>query len=227
MPKHALALTEELTAHTRRPIQDPGPVPGLPYLTDHDYDAVVRDTLARAGRDGLWLFAYGSLLWKPACEVVRTVDAVAYGWHRSFCITLLSHRGTPEVPGLMMALDRGGQCRGQAFHLDAGRLEPSLHALFRRELVLKPPVNVPRWLAVQTERGSVRALGFVVDRRHRLYRGGLSLESVAQTLSQAAGHWGSGAEYLRETVVHLESLGIQDRNLWRLQAMVARRIEAA
>lgn len=226
-PRREPALTEALVARTRQSIDDPGPVPGLDYLADQDYDRIVRDTLAQAPPGGLWLFGYGSLLWKPACEVGAPVMALAHGWHRSFCIGLVSHRGTPEVPGLMMALDRGGQCRGQAFHLDAGRLEPSLHALFRRELVLKPPVNVPRWLAVQTERGSVRALGFVVDRRHRLYRGGLSLEAVAQTLSQAAGHWGSGAEYLRETVVHLESLGIQDRNLWRLQAMVARRIEAA
>jgi cation transport protein ChaC len=89
---------------------------------------------------------------------------------------------------------------------------------------VKPPGTSPRWLAAQTDGGPLRAIGFVVDRQSRFYSGGLTPEDIADVVSRAAGHWGSCAEYLYNTVSHLEALGIHDRNLWRLQALVAERI---
>ena len=112
------------------------------------------------------------------------------------------------------------------FRIPRNRAEAVLHALFRRELVVKPPGTPPRWLDAQTEDGPVRALGFVMDRRSPFHAGRLPLEEVADVLARAAGHWGTCAEYLHDTVAHLEELGIHDRNLWRLQAMVADRIRA-
>ena len=222
-----MALTPDLVARAARAIEDPGPLPGSDYLDDADYDALVRGTVAEAPPEGLWVFAYGSLLWKPAFGFAEARRATVRGWHRAFCIRIVRFRGTPDRPGLMMSLDRGGQCAGMVFRLPAEEAEAVLHALFRRELVVKPPTNEPRWLAARTAEGPVRALGFAVDRRGRGYAGRLPPGEAADLVAGAAGHWGSCAEYLRETVAHLEGLGIRDRNLWRLQALVAERIGAA
>jgi cation transport protein ChaC len=91
-------------------------------------------------------------------------------------------------------------------------------------MTVNPPVNLPRWLNAQTAEGPVRVIGFVVDPKNNRYAGGLALEDVADILSTAAGHWGSCAEYLYETVVQLEKLGIHDTNLWALQELVAERL---
>jgi glutathione-specific gamma-glutamylcyclotransferase len=221
-----MALTPELVARACRSVEDSGPSPGAEYLTDHDYDVAVRDTLTQVPPEGLWLFAYGSLLWKPAFEFVESHAAVAQGWHRSFCIRIARFRATPDRPGLMMALDRGGQCRGVIFRIPLEQSEETLHRLFRRELVVRNPPNMARWLKVQTRNGRLTALGFVANQQSRFYSGKLPLHQVADVLSHAAGHWGSCAEYLRETVAHLEERGIRDANLWRLQGLVAERLKA-
>ena len=226
-PKRQMALTRELVAQAARPVGDPGPSPGSVYMTDEDYEEAVRDILARAPADEVWVFAYGSLLWKPACETAESRRALVRGWHRSFCFRVARFRGTRERPGLMMALDRGGQCHGMILRLPANQVSASLRLLFRREMMVKPAVNLPRWLTVDTSDGPVRAIGFVVNRESPHYTGRLGPTEAAAIMSTAAGHWGSCAEYLRETVAHLEELGIRDRNLWQLQALVAERIKAA
>ena len=226
MPKARwqMALTAELVARAARVVEDLGPSPGAVYMTDEDYDLAIQRMLADAPAGDVWLFGYGSLLWKPACEVAESRRGTVRGWHRAFCIRLARFRGTRDRPGLMMGLDRGGQCRGMVFRLPADQVEASLGKLFRREIVVKPGSNVPRWLTAETDDGPIRAIGFVVDRQSPHYAARLSPEEVADVLATAAGHWGSGAEYLRETIIRLEALGIRDRNLWRLQALVAERI---
>jgi cation transport protein ChaC len=219
-----MALTAALIARIAREVEDAGPSPGAVYLTDEDYDIAVRDILAQGPPGDVWLFGYGSLLWKPAFEHVESRMATVRGWHRSFCIRVARFRGTRDLPGLMMALDRGGQCRGKVFRIPADRVQAVLKTLFQRELVVKPPGTPPRWLMARTNDGPLRALGFVVDRRSPFYSGRLAPEEVADIVSRAAGHWGSCAEYLHNTVSHLEALGIHDRNLWRLQALVAEKI---
>jgi cation transport protein ChaC len=221
--KKQLALTRELVARTARQIEDSGPLPGWPSMSDADYDCTVKEVLARAPAGPKWVFAYGSLLWKPACEIMESRSAVVRGYHRSFCIRVFRFRGTQDRPGLMMGLDRGGQCRGMIFHI-ADPVEVGLGKLFRREWTAKPSIYVPRWLTAQTSNGPLQALGFVVNRDDRRYVGRLSAEDIADVLSKAAGHWGSCAEYLHETVVHLEKLGIHDQSLWHLQQLVAERI---
>jgi cation transport protein ChaC len=131
----------------------------------------------------------------------------------------------------MMALDRGGQCRGVLYDLPTATspdmLEGQLGKLFRREFTYKPINSMPRWITVETEAGSVPALAFVMNRASPAYAGRLSLEEVAAVLASACGQWGTGAEYLLNTVTHLEAKGIHDTALWRLQELVARRIESA
>jgi cation transport protein ChaC len=184
-----MALTAELAARAARAVEDAGPSPGAVYLTDAEYDALVRDTLARGPPGDLWVFGYGSLLWKPGFECTESRRATVRGWHRAFCIKVARFRGTRDLNGLMMALDRGGQCRGMVFRVPADRAEAVLHALFRRELVVKPPGTPPRWLAARADDGgSVQALGFVVDRRSPSYASKLPPEEVARVLARAAGH---------------------------------------
>jgi cation transport protein ChaC len=223
--KRQMALTPDLAALAAQPVEDAGPSPGAVYMTDEDYDHTISKMLAHAPAGDIWLFGYGSLLWKPACDVAESRRAVVQGWHRAFRFRVARFRGTRDRPGLMMALDRGGQCDGKVFRLPADQVHESLNKLFRREMVTRDTPNVPRWLTAHTRDGPVRAIGFVINRQSPHYAGKLVLEEVADVLATAAGHWGSCAEYLRETVAHLEELGIQDRNLWYLQEMVAERIK--
>jgi cation transport protein ChaC len=225
--KRQMMLTANLVASVARVVEDAGPSPGAVYLTDADYDAIVRDMLAQAPAGDLWLFGYGSLLWKHGFEYAERRMATVQGWHRSFCLRIARFRATRDRNGLMMVLDRGGQCQGLIFRVPADQAATILSGLFRRELVVNPPATPPRWLTAQTEERPIRALGFVIDRRSPFYAGKLPLEEVADVLANAAGHWGSCAEYLQNTVAHLEELGICDRNLWRLPALVAERIMAA
>jgi cation transport protein ChaC len=221
-----MALTQDLVARAAGRVEDAGPSPGTVYMTDEDYETAIRDVLAPASSGDIWLYGYGSLLWKPEFEFTESRIATVRGWHRAFCYRVKRFRGTPDKPGLMLALDRGGGCKGMVFKLPAHQIRESLNALFRRELVIKPSINLPRWMTAETDEGFIRALGFVVNRQSPFYSGKLPLDEAASILATAAGHWGSCAEYLRETVFRLEELGIHDASLWRLQALVAERLEA-
>lgn len=220
-----MALTPDLVARVHRALEDPGPEPHLAYHSEEDYGRIVKTMLAAhpPGQDA-WLFAYGSLIWKPEVEHVGSRRGTAHGWHRSFCFRITRFRATKDRPGLMMAMDRGGQCRGVLYRLPAETLQAQMGRLFRREFTAKPPNSMPRWIKVSTQEGPVTALAFVMNRQSPAYVGRLSPEEVAAVLSGACGHWGSGAEYLHNTVMHLEEHGIHDSNLWRLQKLVAERI---
>ncbi len=224
MPR-TMSLTPELVARCHRDMADPGPDPALSHLDEGDYAALVEAMLeGRAPDEPVWLFAYGSLIWKPEIEHEEELVAAAHGWHRSFCLTLTRWRGTPQTPGLMLGLDRGGACRGLALRLPDGDRRQQLDKLFRREMTVKPPSYHPRWMQLSTERGPLRALGFVINRGGPNYAGPLADDAVAAALASACGHWGSGADYLHNVVANLEARGIHDRHLWRLQELVAARI---
>lgn len=220
-------LTPDHIARVHRAVVDAGPAPGVEQQTDADY----ADWVARILRDHpalgrpIQLFAYGSLIWKPELEHRAERPAVARGWHRAFCLRTHRFRGTPDQPGLMMALDRGGQCRGVIYELPPEDPATQLDRLFRREFTVKPINSMPRWLAVQTPDGPLQALCFVMNRASPYYARRLPAEEVARTLARACGHWGTGAEYLLNTVTQLDARGIRDAGLWRLQALVAEEID--
>lgn len=227
-----MARTPLLTpAHVSRVpvIPDPGQ-PNYDFVrpaTDADYGAEVERFIAGAPEKGpFWVFAYGSLIWNPATEVERQAIAVARGWHRNFCLHDRRYRGNPQQPGLMLCLDRGGTCRGVLQAIPRARLEENLDKLIRREMSMVPSAFPARWINVETETGPARALAFIINRKDARYVGGLTLAERAKRLAAAHGWKGSMAEYLFATVTKLEELGIHDRNLWALQAMVAREIEA-
>lgn len=227
MNGRVMSLTEELVARCHREVADAGPDPDAQHLGDVDYERMIDETLAANQKEGpLWLFAYGSLIWKPEVEHTEEKVALARGWHRSFCINMTRWRATKAEPGLMMGMDRGGQCKGVAFRLTNGDRREQLDKLLRREMTLKPSTYKPRWLNLATEDGTLTALAFVINRRGHAYAGGLGEDEVVQRLATTCGHWGSSADYLYNVVKNLEQRSIHDRHLWRLQHLVAERIAA-
>lgn len=224
MARRRMRLTPELVARVSRQIADPGPMPHQIAPSEQQVAATVRAIISEASStEAIWFFAFGSLIWKPGCDFVERRVALAHGWHRAFCLGWdTRYRGNKDAPGLMLSLDRGGQCKGVAFRVPPDATESNLDQLVRRE----PPFPL-RWLNLKTEEGPIRAFAFVIDRKSGRYIGGLSAEAVADVLAKAVGMWGSMAEYLHSTVEHLEDLGIHDKQLWLLQEMVAERIETA
>jgi glutathione-specific gamma-glutamylcyclotransferase len=225
-----MRLTERHVALLRREMADPGPqlIEGFRPATDGDYAAIVAEMLRTRPEGPFWLFGYGSLIWKPETAFEVAEQAVARGWHRRFCLGWdYRYRGCKETPGLMLALDRGGQCRGMIYRLPEDGLEAELHKLIRREMSMVPSAFPWRFIDVVAADGVKRALTFAMNRKSGRYVAGLSDEQLADVLATAVGFRGSMAEYVYSTTAKLEELGIHDKNLWRMQALVAERIEAA
>ena len=221
-----LSLTEELVALCHRDIADPGPDTKRDYFVDADYEKAVERLLSERPEGPFWLFAYGSLIWKPEFPTEEILLAVADGWHRAFCLQLKRDRGSPEQPGLMMALDTGGRCEGVLLRLSEQDLASQLDLLLQREVGSDEQLESVRWIDVQSDQGPVRALVFYANLAHLdYYVNALPLEQVAHILARACGHWGSGAQYLHQTVSKLEEFGIHDENLWKLQELVAEEIQ--
>ena len=150
---------------------------------------------------------------------------MALGWHRSFCLRVVRFRGTPQEPGLMMQIDRGGACEGVIQEIDeAGEID-TLRALWRREMTVKPSSNFPRWIEVEANGRRRKAVAFTANPESPIYAGVLSPDAIAERLATACGHWGSGAEYLHQTIACLVREGIHDAYLWDLQERVAVLIE--
>jgi cation transport protein ChaC len=221
-----MALTAELVARCHRDEPDPGPEDGYPEFTEKEYDAAAAALLRERQETGpLWLFAYGSLIWKPDFESVEHRHATVHGWHRAFCLELVRWRGTPELPGLMMALQSGGRCEGVAYRLPDGDHATQLGRLLRREVDGAHSMRAVHWLTADIGGEQHRALTFWVDTGELDYFVKRPLTDVARILARACGHIGSGAEYLYHTVSKLEELGIRDDDLWLLQEMVADEIK--
>lgn len=226
-PLRQMRLNEDHVARMALLVTADGPLPDIAAASDADYQGFVRDILAGSdGSDQIWVFAYGSLIWKPASEFVEIRTGLLRGWHRAFCLGWNTwFRGSETNPGLMLALDRGGSCKGVLYRLPPGKAEENIEKLCRREMGYKPSPFPPRWVNVATEEGPVRAFTFCIDRNSGRYVSGLSEAEIADVLAKAVGSRGSMVEYLFNTVRHLEELGIHDPHLWRLQEMVAERLD--
>lgn len=199
-----------------------GVAPGLRLLTDAEREASLRAVLeARPERGGgAWLFAYGSLIWNPTVHHVARRVATVEGWRRSFCLSTPAGRGTPEEPGLVLALDRGGSCEGVALLLAEDTLEEELSLLWRREMLTG--AYRAEWVPLRDAAGHVFGSGiaFVIDPGGPQYAGGLSEEETARRLAVATGYLGSAAEYLFRTRDGLGALGLRDPMVERLGRMV-------
>jgi cation transport protein ChaC len=167
---------------------------------------------------GVWVFAYGSLIWNPAFHFTDRVVGTVYGFHRRFCLWTHLGRGCPEQPGLVLGLERGGSCRGVAYHIAQGAVLEELDIIWRREML--SDAYVPRWVDVRTPMATVRAITFTINHAHERYARDLSDEETATAIAGASGFLGACADYLINTVDHLAALGIHDRPLERLRDRV-------
>ncbi len=169
----------------------------------------------------LWVFGYGSLMWRPGFEAAEARPALLHGWHRSFCVYSRHYRGTPERPGLVLGLNRGGSCRGLALRVHAPQAEAVIDYLNERELVNY--AYVARDVAVTLDDGRrVGCYTFVADPHHRLYAGDLGIEQTAAIVMEAEGRAGLNRDYLINTVRQLETHGFADRHLHALLRTVER-----
>ncbi|RQR55962.1 gamma-glutamylcyclotransferase [Burkholderia sp. Bp9140] len=191
------------------------PPVGMTLRSDAELERTLRMTLERHehGRD-FHLFGYGSLMWNPALDVAGSSVARIDGWHRAFCLRLVVARGTPEQPGAMLALDRGGMCDGMLYRIEAAKVEAELRLLWRREMLADS--YEPQWLATTVDGRPIRALTFVVNRSHDRYLGDYPVEHIAQLIRSGRGPLGTSRAYFESTVQALARLGIHDAGIARL-----------
>jgi glutathione-specific gamma-glutamylcyclotransferase len=192
---------------------------GSPVLTPEDREASLAPFLAAiAPGEDCWVFGYGSLMWNPAFHVAETRPGLIHGYHRAFCFDMLLWRATPDCPGLMLALDRGGSCRGVAHRIAAEHVQSELRILWMREMV--GGIYRPRWVRVRMGEADLRAIAFVANPAHPRYAGRLPEDVVACRIARAAGEFGTNRQYLFRLETHLEELGILDGPMHRLAERV-------
>jgi cation transport protein ChaC len=196
--------------------------PGQRLLTDVERTASLRRALDERPEGDLWVFAYGSLIWNPTIRSVERRVARIEDWHRSFCLTSPHGRGTPELPGLVLALEEGGFCEGVALRLDDADSEDELELLWRREMV--SAAYVPRWVDLYALDGNRfgAGLAFTIDQDGINYAGRLARADLIMRLAKARGSLGSSADYLFQTRDGLRASGIPDAELEQLAEEVAR-----
>jgi cation transport protein ChaC len=169
------------------------------------------------GSDDLWVFAYGSLIWRPGFTWQERRLATVRGYHRSLCLWSRHHRGSHDAPGLVFGLDRGGCCRGVAFRVAAADVPQVFAALWDREMI--GGAYAPRWLACQSEQGPVTGLVFLLNRACSDYAGAVDEERRMAAIKTAVGLSGACLDYVVETDKALRANGIAD---WRLGELVQR-----
>jgi len=164
--------------------------------------------------DDLWVFGYGSLMWRPGFPYLERVPARLIGLHRALCVYSHVHRGTPEKPGLVLGLDRGGACRGIAYRVAAADRDATVSYLREREQVTSVYLEAVRRITLATTpRRDVTALTYVVDRGHAQYAGRLDLDRQVHLVRQGHGRSGANRDYVLSTVSEIEAQGCRDSDL--------------
>jgi cation transport protein ChaC len=190
-----------------KPYRDPQPM----------LDKVVAEW---GGHDDIWVFAYGSLIWKPDFDYEERRPALVHGWHRALKMWSRINRGTPERPGLVFGMLSGGCCRGMVYRIPKSQGHDALSRLWSREMVTA--VYDPRWLVAQTPQGPVRALAFTLSRKSPSHTGELSEEEYRAIFELASGIYGTTLDYAHRTLEELRRHDIRDRNLEKLLRLIER-----
>ncbi|MDA1100742.1 MAG: gamma-glutamylcyclotransferase [Proteobacteria bacterium] len=172
----------------------------------------------------VWIFGYGSLLWDASFPHQEARTARLIGWHRSMCVWTALARGTPDLPGLSLGLLRGGACDGIALRIAAGDLDAALPVIWQREMWTD--IYEPTWVSLATNGVSLSALAFTVNEASRQFTGDLTLDQIIAHIAMAKGERGPCREYLANTVIKLQAMGIADSYLEDLQDAVTARPRA-
>ena len=225
-PAHAsgLRLTDEVLAEWDAQARCEG-LPAHWRLPDGEVERSRSEVLAalRAQQDPLWVFAYGSLMWNPGFHFDEVRRARLPGFARRFALSTTIGRGTPDCPGLVLTLQRRGEadpqdCEGLVFRIPAPLVDEESRLLWRREMITG--AYCPQLLPLPTPQGEVQALVLVANTAHTHYRGDLSMQATAATIAKACGRVGSNRDYLEQLVRQCELLGIVDRYVHQLAALV-------
>jgi cation transport protein ChaC len=163
-----------------------------------------------------WIFGYGSLMWRPGFAYLRSEPARIHGFHRRLCVYSHVHRGTPERPGLVLGLDRGGSCHGLAFEIAPDRWDETIAYLRAREQVTSVYLERRKPVTLLETGGSVEATTYVVDRAHRQYAGVLAEDDLLSYVLNGSGVSGPCIDYVRNTIDHLQAMNIHDPALERI-----------
>ena len=222
-PRGALRLTEDHIRRATRAVDAPLFPEDWTLLTEAELDQLA-DDLTRDRPRPIPVFAYGSLIWNPGFAVSAQRRATAIGWHRQFSIPIDHFRGSPEAPGLMLALAAGGSCEGLVLDIRPGTEAESMRAVIKRELVAQQLAANARWIEVEIDGHRSEALTFYAG-PVGLPLAEQSVQDQARLLARANGAAGSGCEYLLRTAQGLEAAGIRDPYIWELQNLVAAEIE--
>ena len=217
----SIRLSAELVKLCEREEPDPGPPVWQKVFSDGEYESLAETLLKQWGDKPLWIFAYGSLLWKPAFESIETRRSTAHGWQRAFCLEMRRWRGSPMQPGLMLGLQPGGNCEGMAYRLPDADRKSQLTKLLRREVDCNEDVDAIETIKLETKDGNIEALAFWANASKSPFFVNHDISTEAQILARACGHIGSGATYLFNTVSKLRDLDIFDEYIWELQNRVA------
>ena len=169
-----------------------------------------------------WVFGYGSLIYNPIIDHKQRAIASIYGYHRRFCLWTKIGRGSPDCPGLVLSLDRGGSCKGVAFQLNPQNAIDELDLLWRREMMTM--AYQPRLLSLHTDIGLKRGLAFVANPTRPAYAQPMPFEATVEVVAHAAGFNGPCREYLYDTIKGMQACGIRDRQLEKLAAAVQQRL---
>ena len=162
--------------------------------------------------DDLWVFGYGSLMWRPGFAFQERLPATLHGFHRSLCVYSHVHRGTPQRPGLVLGLDKGGSCRGVAFRVGLPEAADVLAYLRSREQVTMVYREIRHPLRLLDGR-RVAAAAYVIDPRHPQYAGKLPRDRILDLVRHGRGQSGPNPDYVLNTAAHLRELGIRDAML--------------
>ena len=193
----------------------------LTIASDQDRRQSRDQILSQADPDeDIWVFGYGSLMWNPAFEYAERRVATLHGYHRRYCLHVHAGRASVDNPGLILALEPGGSCRGEAFRIPRNDAEIELDIIWAREMVAMS--YRPRWVRLNSATQPFRAITFTARRSEPRYAGRLTDDHVADTLAQASGPLGTATEYLEKTVAHLAGIGVTDRHLSALLAKIRR-----
>lgn len=174
------------------------------------------------GHEDLWVFGYGSLIWRPDFDFTERRAAKVHGWHRALKMWSRINRGTPECPGLVFGMLSGGSCRGMVFRVDKAHARQVMINLWQREMITA--VYDPRWLICQTPDGPVSALAFTLSRKSPNHTGELPDQEICRIFEQATGRYGTTRDYAQATYDELRKHGIHDQALARLIALAKKEV---
>ncbi len=192
--------------------------------TEEERETSLQHTLAQLDElKDIWIFGYGSLIWRPEFEFLEERHATLLGYSRSLCLWSCVNRGTPELPGLVFGLKEGGVCEGKVYRLPNKDLMTQFRALWKREM--PSDSYIASWLKCETEQGPVIALAFVMDQGTHAYAGDLTEEETLDIVLSASGNYGPCYEYVIETSDALHKAQIQDEHLAELSRLVKQRLE--